>query len=407
MGNGRVSKDEALENAIITSLKNPRHCLYFKEKRAIAKTIINSAEIYELELSKKYETSVNAHEHVHVISANQTQFKRIMVLECVNPALRIAKFLLPLKVKLDRALTDFYLIYSSEVYPFLEAFAILYQCKLQATPSELKEHLLGELYRTNPALLALVVDIDDVFDRIMEKYRGGKKTTVRAIGEEIDKAHLDAAIFAMIMNLVFSTPDIVKERVFDRFRILREIEKIPEWRGYEEIMKHFRNYFHENGLSVSFMPLGTPESIIGAATFLHELKKLELSQEDLEPYIFGLLSEIDTQFGRITYVCDSLKTLEGKRIKKCYMGSISSNILFSSIDVTIRNIDEMLRDEKYRIYAEYFNLVKEFRNDLVRLRQIKENIFRKCPREKHCIGRKDCAIREELCKEVLEKILKR
>lgn len=52
MGNGKVSKDEALENAIITSLKNPRHCLYFKEKRAIAKTIINSAKIYELELSK-------------------------------------------------------------------------------------------------------------------------------------------------------------------------------------------------------------------------------------------------------------------------------------------------------------------------------------------------------------------
>ena len=50
--------------------------IYDMLARAIAKTIINSADMYELELSEEYENSVHAHEFIHFISANQTSFKR-------------------------------------------------------------------------------------------------------------------------------------------------------------------------------------------------------------------------------------------------------------------------------------------------------------------------------------------
>ena len=72
----KLSKDEALENAIITSLMNPRHCLYFIEKgRTIAKTIINSAEMYELELNEEYE-DLSTHTSLFTLSLQIKQVLR-------------------------------------------------------------------------------------------------------------------------------------------------------------------------------------------------------------------------------------------------------------------------------------------------------------------------------------------
>jgi len=407
MDNEEISKDEALENAIITSLENPRHCLYYREPKdrtKIAKTLINASEIYELPIHERYEISINAHEQTHIISANQTQFKRMMVLEGINPSLDVTRFSFPMKVKYDRSLTDLNLIYNSEVEPFLEAFATIYQCRLQATPNDLKEYLLIQFYSSKPSLYALSIDIEEIFEKIMAKYEGKGKMIVKALNKQVDKVYLSPAIFGMIMNLTFSTPNIINERILDRFRLIRDIEKIPKWKNFEEITEYFIRYFQEHHFSVSFMSLGTPESILNSAYFLSEIKNADFVQETLEPYIFGLLSEIDTQFGRITYICDSLATLEGKRIKKCYMGSVSRDLLFSSIEVTIRNIDEMLQSRD-KIYIKHFDLLREFREDLTKLKYIKEKTFNKCLRGKSCIEKTECPIKGGLCKAMLEEIL--
>ena len=62
----KISKDRAIENAIITSAKNPRHCLCYKEivgdKTVWATTMVNSNKVYRLPLSKDTEYGVMAFE---------------------------------------------------------------------------------------------------------------------------------------------------------------------------------------------------------------------------------------------------------------------------------------------------------------------------------------------------------
>jgi len=164
----------------------------------------------------------------------------------------------------------------------------------------------------------------------MEKYKGKRKMFVKAIKKELDGVYLHPAIFGMIMNLTFATPNIVEERIFDRFRSIRDLEGVPEWKTFEQIAEYFTKYFHDTGFSISFMPLGVPESIIGSAYFLSEIKNVDPTQLALEPYVFGLLSEIDVQFGRITYACKKITAKWGRH-------SIDENFLklFAKLGISL------------------------------------------------------------------------
>jgi hypothetical protein len=391
----KTSKDNMLENAIVSSLRNPRHCLYYMEPKKpdiVAKTLINSNETYELEIHPKFEVSIHAHEQIHIISSNQTQFKRIILFNSLKPLFRIEGFsVFPIRVVSYKPSVDFHLIYNSEVIPYLEAFAILYQCRLKETPSDLRESLIEDLLVKNPALYGLIIDLEDIFERILEK------------GKSID-ANTYAQIFALVTNLVFSTPNIVKERVFDRFRLLRELEDVPIWKNFNEIAGFLRNYFHENNYHITFTALGSPESILKTADFLFSLKKIVKNTSVGIPkqFIFGVLSEIDIQLGRISYFCDNLENLEGRRINRCYLGHLAKTKHFlSALKIMLNNANEMIQDKNY---TQFKKMLIDFRNEIAKFIKIKTRVFENCPGPNYCKGRSDCMLRDILCQEVNERI---
>ena len=390
----RLSKDKMLENAILNSVGNPRHCLYFREANdpnIIAKTLLNANETYELRFSPTYALSIHAHEQIHIVSTNQTQFKRIILLNSVCPSLEMKSVSkTPVKITSSKSMVDFLLLYNSEVIPYLEAFAIMYQCKLKETPFDMKSALIDELSVKNPGLYGLVIDIEDVFERIAEKNKSA----------EIEKAQ----VFALLGNLVFSSPDIVNQRVFDRFRLLREAQRIPEWRTFREIASFFTDYLHDNKQDVIITTLGTDESIIETAQFMQVLKELTRQKGIKIPqtFLFGVLSEFDMQIGRISYFVDNLETLEGKAINHCYLGDIAkTNNFLSALKLVLNNTNELIEKEKFHQHLE---LLKEFRKDITSMLEIKEKVFRKCPGAAFCTGKTRCLIKETLCHEINERL---
>jgi hypothetical protein len=390
----RISKDEMLENAILSSISNPRHCLYYREPsdpNVIAKTLINSNETYELKTIPEYATSIHAHEQIHIVSTNQTQFKRIILLNSLCPPLERRKLsTAPVKITSYKPTVDFLLLYNSEVIPYLEAFALLYQCRLRETPYELKEALIDELSIRNPAVYGLIIDIEDVFERILEK---NKSPDI-----------FSAQIYALIANLVFSSSNIVNERVFDRFRLLREVEGIPEWKTFNDIVTFFSDHFHKNNQNIIITTLGTAESIVETAQLLRTLKELAVnhSVEIPKAFLFGILSEVDIQIGRISYFVDDLETLEGKRINRCYIGDLAKTEHFlSALKVLFNNSGEMLQNEKYK---QHRDLLIDFRKDVAEIMEIKKRIFQKCPGSKFCKNKAKCLIKGALHQEITDKV---
>ncbi len=160
--------------------------------------------------------------------------------------------------------------------------------------------------------------------------------------------------------------------------------------------------------------MGTPESIMYLAFYLTNLREIvnshDIEKEFVERIIFGILGEIDPGFGGIVYRCDSLITLEGKRIKKCpmsFMKNISIDLALQPLDFLLNHIDLCIRCNRFKKTEENLKLVKNLRNDLIELRKIKKNFIEKCLGEKNCIGREDCPLRSELSAEFFNKILKR
>jgi len=387
-------KEESLENALITSIHNPRHCLYFREKnktQAVGKTLLNANESYQLEELGEHQMSVVSHEQFHIISTNLTQFKKVLLLSSIVTPYEIPNFSeWPVKVSSFKSSTDFQLIYNSEIVPFLEVFALLYQCRLGITSIDLKEAIIDELSFSNPGLYGMMIDLEDLFERIMAKCK--------------TKEYMSAGIFSLLANLVFSSPDITRDRVFDRFRLLRDMEKITEWHDFNKIAKYLRDYLYSNGFATISLSLGSAEGIVSTAKFIHSIKEISSPEGVLKPFLFGILSEVDPQIGRISYSCKDLHALEGKKINHCYMGNIWENkAALKSLEILIGNTEELLKNSKY---SGQYSLLKEFDADVKKLVAIKKKVFKSCPGPKYCKGKSECQIFDQLYREVAPLLLK-
>jgi hypothetical protein len=389
-----ISKDRSLQNAIIDSTENPRHCLYFREPAdhdTIAKTLVNSNETYELEVLQEYETSVHSHEQFHVISSSQTQFKRWVIIDSIAPLFKVEntpKY--PIRIVSHTPTVDFLLLYNSEIIPFLEAYATLFQCRLKETPTELRENIMNDLNVRKPALYGLLIDLEDVFEKVFEK---GKS----------QEPNISGRVFALIANLIFSTPDITRERVFDRYRLLRDLRRVPGWATFREIAGFLRDYLHENGHNTIHTALGSAEGVVDVARFFVSLKELAKDTSLPEEFIFGVLSEIDIMMGRISYFCEDLESLEGKRIKHCYLGDLQrSEHFLSGLAVLSNNIDELLRSDRY---SDYRQSLLDLRRGVHTLMDVKKRVFLKCPGSPRCEGEPGCILVKELTEEVNHKLL--
>lgn len=383
-----MNNDEHLENSILTSTNNLRHCLYFleKDKNAVGKTLLSSNEAYQLDDLGKHQISVTAHEQIHIISTSATQFKRQILLEGLHSVSDTYEFdNYPTNKSLNKASSDFLFLYNNEIVPLLEAFALVYQCRLAATFIDLKNGILSEISMKNHALFNIMMDLEDLFERIKQK----------CVLEE----DISAPLFFLLANLVFSTPNVIEQRVFERYRILRDIQKIPEWNDYKKIAGYLRDYLNSNGYQTISLNLGSEESILGAAYFLENLKKsIPENREKITPYLFGILSELDPQLGRISYSCKDIKTLEGKKINHCYMGNLyEKGKLFETDRITLNNTDEVLFNKKYSDHSEG---LRKYRKDMKLFFKIKKKVFQSCLHPEKCKGKEECQLRDKFLSEL-------
>ncbi len=383
-----MSKDEHLENSILTSTNNIRHCLYFLEKgkNAVGKTLLSSNEAYQLENLGKHQISVTAHEQIHIISTSATQFKRQILLEglhSISDNYEFDKY--PTNKSLSKTSSDFLFLYNSEIVPLLEAFALLYQCRLAATSIDLKDNILSEISMKNSALFNIMMDLEDMFEQIKQK------CTL--------KEDMSAPLFFVLANLIFSTPNITDQRVFDRYRNLRDIQSIPEWDDYKKIAEYLRDYLNSNGYQTVSLNLGTEESILQAANFLDALKRnIPKDRGKIRPYLFGILSELDPQLGRISYSCKDFVILENKKINHCYMGNLyEKGVLFETDRIVLNNTDEVLLNKKY---SDHLKVLSNYKKDMELFFNIKKNVFQSCLHPEKCKGKEECPLRDKFLSEL-------
>ncbi|MBD3228458.1 MAG: hypothetical protein GF329_09740 [Candidatus Lokiarchaeota archaeon] len=227
--------------------------------------------------------------------------------------------------------------------------------------------------------------IEDIFEKIKEKC--------------VSNSDVSIELYFVLSNLVFSTPDPINQRVFDRYRILRDMEKIPEWKDYKKIAMHLRDYLASNGYDSISLNLGSEKGIIEMAYFLNKIKRCAPDDRHvIQPYIFGILSELDPQLGRISYSVKDLKTLEGKRINHCYMGNLfENNLLFETDRIILNNIDEVIRNKKY---SDNLEVLRNYRKDMDKFFKIKKNVFQSCLYPGKCKGNEECPLRDKFLSEL-------
>mgnify|MGYP000029319009 CR=1 FL=1 len=374
-----MSKDEALERAIITSVRNPRHCLYFKEPRGVkvASTMVTTNEIFRLsrpegvgqEVWNRYEKSFLLHEVTHSRSCLNTEFRRALIISSIaSPDLVEPK--------------EFFFVYNHEIVPFLEAFALYDQLLSDCTPEDLRAGVLEFLRVHNPAQLRIMVDIN----RIMKKFE--------------KKLKKKANIFDLILDSVFASPNPVEDRISERFKLIRNLpeEEIPELKDELELMNFLIEKFEKEGKVITSHVFF---SYAGYSSILHFLDFLRELGVGLESCLFSVLNELDVAFVPIVYEVDDLEEIEARRISKCMMWEMIKD---GSFFQTIPSQVKVLRKEIARV-KKCRRMLNDFIEVLLRLDNVKKSVFSKCPGIEFCRGREECMLKSKLFEEIRKAIL--
>jgi hypothetical protein len=213
-------------------------------------------------------------------------------------------------------------------------------------------------------------------------------------------------IFNVIMDSILSSPNPLKDRIYDRFRLLRDIpeETIPKWKDILELQSFIAKCFRINNRGIISQNLFMPESYESLNYFWNYVKRLlreypsNLIEERAKEHVFGVLSELDIAFAPIIYEVDNLETLKNKKIIRCIMSeSMSKNGFFDTIPLNIGVLDKLISGTKSND-RNYRELLKNLRCELKNLDEIKREIFSKCPGMRICRGKSRCGLEEDLWK---------
>ena len=370
-----VSKDEALENAITSSVRNPRHCLYFKDSRKrCAFTLVNVHRIYRLRrIEDAYQKSLDVHEGTHVRACLSTAFKKFLITHSLlSPS------------KLNPLQRDLLTIYSHEIVPLLEGFAAHVQTNHSVTPPNLKQGITDSLSTHDPTSCQTMSDIDVVVEKITERCK--RKPVKRPFD-----------ILSTIMNVVFSSANPVEDRISNRFRMIGELSdnEIPAWSKTKEMGRSLIELFERKGHSVTFRNFFTADSLVSTCDFWCYMKKLlkeaDICDEIVRDHAFAILSELDDEFVPIIYETDDLDDLENTKIADCLIWRrIKAKKFFGSTTFLRSNvltrIIKRLRNERVR------HLLEGLQSDYSELSGLKHEVFSRCPGIRRCIGKDRCVL---------------
>jgi hypothetical protein len=378
-----LTKDRALENAVLVSTCNPWHCFYFKlGLKAVAKTFVNSNRFYLLPTRKEYRASLHVHELAHIASCQGLPQNAFYIV-----ASTLDEFGLRDRHQ-DFEYTDLMFVYNAEVVELLEALAYHLQLSSEATADDLRESIVSSLSSHSPARLALMMQIRDTTRRFMDR-KGGR------IGRD------DLwGISTSLIQLSCATRNWVAERPLDRFRVLRNLseKEIPRWRNVDEAYEIVRKTLMAERHNV--VEMRRPAIVINNAKFLAWMRYLVRKMKTLapvKPFVMGLLKELDSGIGPVSYVTGSLESLAETKIAACYL---CANAIDPNFNVSLRrrlaDIAMLLGTYPVKKSKENTAMLVGYSDALQQLLTIKKSLARTCRGPHACIGRVECHLDAQL-----------
>jgi len=372
-----LTRDAALDNAIVSSTRNPWHCFFFKlSSKAVAKTFVNSNRFYSLPTRREYRASVHVHELAHISSClGLPQNAFCIVTSMLN------EFGLP-ESRRDLDYADLLFVYNNEITEMLEALAYHLQLASEATSTDLREGVAASLGSHYPSRLALTLQIRDTALRFL-----ARKASRR------DKNDLWRISTALI-QFSCATRNWVRQRAFDRFRSLRNLseEEIPKWKHAEEAYETMGRVLRSEGYEV--VEMRRPALALNNARLWNWVKvtvRKMRSAAYLRPFVMGLLKELDASVGPISYTTNSLEDLAQSRIEACYLCANAIDRGFNAVlKRRLTDIALLLRSGPVRKSKEKNELLVGYRKALEQLAVIKKTGAGSCRGPHVCIGQAAC-----------------
>jgi hypothetical protein len=381
----KISGDRALENALLTS-KSSWHCLYFGSRnQGVAKTFLNSNRFYCLPTTMKYENSIHLHEVVHTDGCQGLPQVAAYLASCISNA-----FGIPDRHD-DHEFFDLMFVYNAEAVELFEAVAYHLQIASSATPLDLKEAIIADLKTHNPSRLSLTLQLNDTVNRMISRKVGSKTK------DDLWKLPLS------LVRLACATKDWVKERVFDRFRVMRDLKptEIPQWRNLDQLYNSLGARLLERRFQI--VEMRSPRSIVSDANLWVWFRRLisEMgSTTPLRPSIFGFLRQLDPTFGPIGFVCHSLETLSEKKVNYCNLGqnlrAMNPNRHFQRRRADLKKV----LSDKLILGSGAVPSLKSYELALHQLTSVKKEVAMMCPGLRHCKRESECRIEEEVYRRI-------
>jgi hypothetical protein len=365
--------------------------LYFRDPDGIrfASTIVSTNKVFRIKRPKKvdknmwekYGESLLVHEVTHARSCLNTEFKRAIV---------ISSLFSPIGFLREK---DFFVIYNCEIVPILEALAIYNQVTNVATTAEFRQIILDHLKVHDPACSQLMEDFHNILGKFEGKFQRRRKFD----------------IFNIIMDLILSSPNPLKDRIYDRLRLIRDIPEgdIPAWKDTLDMQFFIAKCFRKDNRGIVSQNLFMRESYESLLYFWNGLKQLlrEHSsdyaiEERVKEHIFAILSELDIAFAPIIYEVDDLEELRNREIIRCLMSeSMSRNGFFDTIRLNTGVLNRLISEAKSS-ERDYKRLLENLGRQLSKLDNLKKEAFSKCPGIEVCRAKSQCELEGNLWKAV-------
>ena len=381
-----ISKGRALENAISNS-RSPWHCLYFSSsEQPVARTFLNSNKFYCLPTRPEYENSIHLHELIHVDGCQGLPQAAAYLASSM-----LDEYGMPDRYD-DYEYFDLMFVYNAEVAELFEAVAYHFQIGSSTTPLDLKEGIIADLKVHDPLRFSLALQLNDAIKRLIDRKRPAQSE------DDIWKLPLG------VLRLTCGTKDWVKERVFDRFRVIRDLRpvEIPRWQSLDQLYNFLAGRLIEKEFQI--VDMRSPYSVLNEANLWFWFRKLirrMRTSAPLKPFIFGFLRQLDPSFGPIGFVTDSLDALSTKRVNYCHLDKNIHNVNMNKM-LERRKIDleELLSHENAKASKRTSSLLMQYKRALQQLESIKEDVSKMCQGLRGCKRKAECAIENEVYQKI-------
>jgi hypothetical protein len=322
-----------------------------------------------LDIPKKYQDSIQAHELSHWSLGLLSPFKRFILFLKVCD-----KILFDTEVQTDHKNLQDYLVKLWS--PMQETYALYNQLYVAYPPDDLKNAIEEFLIQNKPETFKMLMAFHETCRKFWNRC---KKPSIRLLnGLTYSLARATTLMPINDFTIPYKSPLI-------RFNVLYEIKenKIRKWNNEGELVSFLKEIFRNNNLrfySGDAVFSERIENVIESLSFWHFFREstATLGEESLEPLLYSFLCEFDYFYHPIVYYY-SIRDYAKRKFAISFLPSGKG----LPPDYIKERLAQLSITKDYEI-SEYLNLdskeiakewLKEYRNSLIGLRTLRNKII--------------------------------